>query len=350
MKSLIVIIRIILIPFSLLYGFLTELRNLLFDWHLLPIYKSKLPVVSVGNISVGGTGKTPFTIWLAQQLSGHFERIAIVSRGYRRSSKGLKTVAENGKILCNVEVSGDEPMLMAQKLKNALIIVAEKRKKAIRHIEMTQAADVIILDDAFQHRWVARDADIVLLHQNGFLQNWPLPTGRLREMIWRLNRATYLIRRASKDNPLFTNYVPENRQFTAHFSLGDVVNELFEIQGRIEQWRGKRVVAFAGIAHPQTFFDMLRQNGLEVVQTIAFADHYRFREDDLSELVHLCRKEKAEWLLCTEKDLVKIQPFLPILETEIKITDVCLGAVSLQVQLDDAKKFLDDLLKRLTIE
>ena len=139
------------------------------------------------------------------------------------------------------------------------------------------------------------------------------------------------------------------------FLQGDIadvklVNELFEIQGRIEQWRGKRVVAFAGIAHPQTFFDMLRQNGLEVVQTIAFADHYRFREDDLSELVHLCRKEKAEWLLCTEKDLVKIQPFLPILETEIKITDVCLGAVSLQVQLDDAKKFLDDLLKRLTIE
>lgn len=348
MKTLLLLVRILLISVSLLYGLLVEIRNILFDLRILPVYKSKIPVVSVGNISAGGTGKTPFTIWLALQLSGRFERIAVVSRGYKRRSKGFKIVAEDGKILCDVYASGDEPMLIAHKLDNALVLVSEKRKTAMKHIEITESADLIILDDAFQHRWVQRDADIVLFKPSYFLDLSPLPTGKLREPIWRLKRATYLILRENGLMNRAVRYVPKERQFKVKFELGEVVNELFEAQGRIEEWKGKRVAAFAGIARPQTFFEMLESKGLKVIATQTFPDHYRYREDDLQKLLRICREEKADWLLCTEKDLVKIQDFLPVLEAEIKIANVRLGAVGLKVKLQNEKEFVRGLMKRLT--
>ncbi len=348
MKTLLLLARILLIPVSLLYGLFAEIRNILFDLKLLPVYKSKIPVVSVGNISAGGTGKTPFTIWLARQLSARFKRIAIVSRGYKRSSKGFKIVAEDGKILCDVDASGDEPMLIAHKLNNAMVLVSEKRKTALKHIEITESADLIILDDAFQHRWVQRDADIVLFKPAGFLDLWPLPTGKLREPIWRLKRATYLMLRENGLTNRAVRYAPKQRQFKVTFELDEVVNELFETQGRIEEWKSKRVVAFAGIARPQAFFEMLERKGLELVATRAFADHFRYREDDLQKLLRICREKKADWLLCTEKDLVKIQGFLPVLETEIKMASVRLGAVALKLKIDNGKEFINDLIKRLT--
>ncbi len=349
MKLLLLIVKIALIPFSLLYALVTEVRNFLFDWHLLPVFRSKIPVVSVGNIRVGGTGKTPFTIWLAQRLSEHSVRVAIVSRGYRRKSKGLKLVAEAGKIVSDVQDAGDEPLLMAHKVPQALIIVSEKRKKALHHIELTEAADVVILDDAFQHRWVARNADIVLLHSAGFWDNWPLPTGRLRETIWQLKRATYLLRRPDKAGGKPITFVPQHRQFEIEFVPGKIVNEYFEPLGSLEEWRGKPAIAFAGIARPQAFFSMLKRKGIKLLASERFTDHYRYKESDLQRLLHLCRATEARWLFCTEKDLVKIREFLPVLEAEIKIAGVHLVALSLEVRLQDEQNFLNDLVKRLTI-
>ncbi len=347
-RYVLLLLRIVLIPVSLCYGLLTEIRNILYDMGLLPAYKSKIPVVSVGNISVGGTGKTPFTIWLAQHLGQRFKRIAIVSRGYKRRGRGLKIVAEQGKILCDVQTAGDEPMLMAHKVKDAFILVSENRKKALRHIELTEAADLIILDDAFQHRRVARDADVVLWRPGTFWDYWPLPTGRLREVVWRLKRATYLLQRKGNAVDLATRLIPAQRRFTVDFELGDVVDDSFGLQNKIEAWAGKRVVAFAGIAHPSSFFEMLAQKGIVLAETVAFADHYRYTEDDLSHLLHLCRKTGAQCLLCTEKDLVKIQEFLPVMEAELKVNGIFFGAVTLQVRLQREKEFMNDLIKRLT--
>ncbi len=341
-------VRILLIPISLVYALLTEFRNILFDLGFLPAYKSKLPVISVGNISVGGTGKTPFTIWLANHLNTRFPRIAIVSRGYKRRGKGLKIVAEQGNILSDVHSAGDEPMLMAHKVKQAFILVAENRKKALRHIELTDAADVVILDDAFQHRWVRRKVDIVLWRSGSFWDYWPLPTGRLRENFWRLKRATYLLLRNQETPTSHLPFLPADRQFKIYFELDTIVDEFFAELGRLDQWPEKRIVAFAGIAHPQAYFKMLRHKGFDLAAAISFADHYRYKENDVQRLLQICRAKKVAWLFCTEKDLVKIRDFLPVLETEMKMAHVSIAAVTLRVNLEDEQKFMNDLIKRLT--
>ncbi len=348
MSVLLHFVRLLLLPFSLLFGVVSEMRNLLFDWGLLPVYRSRLPVISVGNIQVGGTGKTPFTIWLAQKLSEKtdFRKIAVVSRGYGRKSKGLKVVYEKGKILCDATAGGDEPLLIAHKARPEMVIVAEKRKEALRHLEVTEGADLVILDDGFQHRWVARQVDIVLFKRAASLwQKLPLPSGFLREFPWRLKRAHFLLLSGKPDKSLKLPWVPAERQFEMEFAFGALLDERFRILGGVELLQKMRCVAFAGIARPQGFFTMLKEHGANILAQFAFRDHHVYTEDEITHLIEQARDLQAEWLLCTEKDLVKIQELLPVLEAEFKAAGVRLAAVELQVKVDRENELLNALKK-----
>ena len=179
---ILIILRFILFPFSILYGLVIEIRNGLFDLGILRSVKFPVPVISVGNITAGGTGKTPFTIYLAYLLKKHFSTIAIVSRGYGRKSRGMQLVSDGQQILLDPSHAGDEPYLIAVHLPDCLVAVSEERSVAVNYLMDNYKPDLILLDDAFQHRQVKRDIDIVLVPvKETYTSKFILPTGNLRE-------------------------------------------------------------------------------------------------------------------------------------------------------------------------
>ncbi len=300
------VLRVVLLPVAVLYAVVTEIRNFLFDWKVLPIYRSQLPVISVGNLVVGGTGKTPFTIWLAKQLATQY-KVAIVSRGYRRKSKGMQIVAREGQILLKAQQAGDEPLLMAKKVTNATVVVAEKRAQAVQWIEQNTATQVVLLDDGFQHRFVERDVDLVLFNNpKQLFLNFMLPTGSWRELPYRLQRADFV----GVQQPGQLPFVPSKKQFNYQPQALKLVDIHFKEAGSLTTLVDQPLAAFAGLAQPQKFFRWLKEHNINPRRTFAFADHHWFTIQDLRAMLNFCQEEKLKYLVCTEKDLVKIQELL----------------------------------------
>ncbi len=206
-------LRPVLVLFSFCYGFIIWIRNTLFDWRILRIKKFNLPVISVGNISAGGTGKTPFTMELIRLLNQKYKRITIISRGYKRQSHGLQVVCDGHGFLAAVETGGDEPVLIARRFPGCVVLVSEKRSQAIEQAVRQFQSELIILDDAFQHRWVERDVNIVLLAQSNLLgREWLLPAGHLREPLDSLKRANLVMLIGKELNRSVSDY-PELQRY-----------------------------------------------------------------------------------------------------------------------------------------
>ena len=347
MNVLMILGRLLLLPVSLIYGLLTEIRNFLFDLKILPVYHSALPVISVGNLVAGGTGKTPFTIWLAEQLSADY-RVAVVSRGYRRQSKGLQIVSQKGKILLSAREAGDEPCLMARKLPRATVVVAEKRSAALAWLEREQAADVVILDDAFQHRYVHREIDIVLFKKAAqFWFNFPLPTGSWREFPWRIQRARFVGLAEKQNLPL----VSRDKQFHVKAVNATLMDAQFNPLFKLSELANTPLAAFAGIARPQAFFESLKKQGLNILLTFAFSDHHSYTAAEIQKMVNQCQRKKLKYLVCTEKDLVKISNLIkenelkPGQSVKIVAVDYRLQVIESDLLLNEIKKTIDKKIK-----
>ncbi len=333
------ILQVALLPFAFVYGVLTELRNLLYDLKLLPVYQAQIPVISVGNLTAGGSGKTPFTMFLIRELRGRFKRIAVVSRGYRRNSKGFKLVSQDGHLLIDVWEAGDEPYLIARRFPEVLVAVAEKRRVALEWIVQNQAADLVILDDAFQHRSVARTVDIVLFKKS-HAPFFVLPVGRLREMPYRIKRASFVV----SEPELRIPFVDSARLWQNRIYLEGWLNAQLQKTYSIEDLKGKRAIAFAGIASPQRFFESVQKTGVQLVRTFSFSDHYRFSPPDLKKLTETCKKEDVKYLLCTEKDMVKVASFAK----DVFDGDVQLLALDYRLEVESKQDFVQALIKELT--
>ena len=268
-------------PLSGLFGAAVAVRNSLYDHKLLAIKRLQKPVVSVGNISVGGSGKTPFVIALGELLQARGIKFDILSRGYGRSSKGVALVDPAGR----ADDFGDEPLLMARKLRAPAVVGADRFHAGLL-AEKTFSTQLHLLDDGFQHRRLHRDCDIVMLPQSD-LDGSLLPTGRLRESPASLARAHVLVA-----DPRLT--IPQpfagKQIWRANRTL-----DVGAITGR--------AVAFCGIAKPAQFFDQLRRLPIEVVDTHAFADHHRYAAEDIQLLLRR-KQQSKEPFVTTEKDQV----------------------------------------------
>ena len=335
--------RYILLPFGLLYGLVLQIRNRLFDWGILKSERFPVPVISVGNITAGGTGKTPFTIYLAQKTASRFKRIAIVSRGYGRSTRGVQLVAAQGQFYLSAEQAGDEPFLIARALPQAVVIVAEKRVEGIRLALEKFQAELIILDDAFQHRSAHRDLDILLINgREPWKGNFPLPAGTLREFKFNYKRAQMIIFTKLENGqaaPLLPRQIPF---FNAAFRLSDVVDRENRVIGEIDSFKERRIVAFSGIAHPQDFAAALEEQGVQVARAEGFRDHHAFSAADMRHLQKLAQAAGAEALLCTEKDMVKLQ------QIEWGTAALPVYAVRLEMQVNNEELFLETINNFLT--
>ena len=272
-------------PLSAIFGAAVATRNALYDRGVFKVHKLARPVVSIGNISVGGSGKTPFVIALGELLQQRGIEFDVLSRGYGRSSTAISVVDPEG----TPEQFGDEPLLIARKLR-APVIVGANRYEAGLLAEKQFSSKLHLLDDGFQHRRLHRDFDIVLLpaeDQRGTL----LPTGRLREPLSALERADAVVLPDSPEPPL-----PPSPSFHA--------KSVWRARRQVEIAAGGRMIAFCGIARPQQFFDALKAAHQEIAGTLILGDHHRYVQRDIDRLLALKKQTGAAGFITTEKDAI----------------------------------------------
>jgi len=302
------LLRALLAPVGAGYAAIMRLRALLYRVGVLRVYRAPVPVISVGNLSVGGTGKTPVVDWLTRELIERGERPAIISRGYGGAvRRGVAIVSRGGgePPLQTAQFCGDEPYLLARRNPYAAVVVAPRRREGIVCAVSELGSTVVILDDGFQHLAVARDLDCVLLDAHApFGNGHVLPAGLLRESRAALRRADLLLltRYEGEDLP----HLPVSRPFVLcrhrlATSLVDLLGQGFPLS----QCMGARIVAFAGVAAPDSFFAQLRQLGLNLVATMALEDHVVYDEIILERL-RQCGAT-ADFFVTTEKDGVKLR-------------------------------------------
>jgi tetraacyldisaccharide 4'-kinase len=284
----------------------TGARVLLYRNGMLRSYRAAVPVISVGNLTVGGTGKTPVTDALVKRLLQRGVRVAVVSRGYGGTFTGDVGVVSNGdgRLRMAPQDAGDEPCLLARRNPALRVYVARKRALGVQAAEQA-GAQIIVLDDGFQHLAVRRNLDIVLLDARAPFGNGQLlPAGPLRETPGALHRAGLVVMTHATS--------PTGRQLPfagpvlhCRPKLADALRTL---DGREVPWaevEGRPVLAFAGIARPDDFFAALRARGVTPDETLAFNDHQDYAAEQLNRLLQSCDNEKL--LITTEKDAVKLQ-------------------------------------------
>jgi tetraacyldisaccharide 4'-kinase len=303
-------------PLSLLFRLLAALRVALYHAGLLKAERLPVPVIVVGNIFIGGTGKTPLTIWLAQQLRAAGMRPGVVSRGHGGSSAPPREVTAASL----AQDVGDEPLLIATRA-GCPVVVGRRRAQAGRHLlDLHPDVDVLITDDGLQHYALARDVEIVLFDGRGTGNGWTLPAGPLREAPSR--RRDFTVVNAPEITPALALSV--GGQPWRMGLAGDYAERLMDADERVplSLLRGKRVLAAAGIGNPGRFFAMLRAAGLDVAE-LALPDHHDFLDDPF-------RAVDADVILVTEKDAVKCR------QLETINNDPRLWVVPVGAQIDAA--------------
>lgn len=311
----------ILFPFTLLatlYGLSCRLRILLYEKGMLPRKKVDCLVVSIGNLTVGGTGKTPFTIFLAEKWQARGYAVGIVSRGYRGTYKGpLRLVTDGQEILEKPETAGDEPYLMAARLKGIPILVSSDRYKGCQWLLKRFKLDVILLDDGFQHIRLHRDLNLLLVDaMNPFGNGALLPRGALREPLSEVRRADVVIFTRSEDEADASEWIEEIERFGR-----PCIRTTFQPTQLIHVWNGnvlppsalatEPVLGFCGIGNPDSFSLLLKRLGVDLREQIVFRDHQSYHRSDIEKIRKRAEHLGTKWVVTTEKDAVKIKEFLP---------------------------------------
>jgi len=296
-------------PLSILYQIPVFVRNKFYDRGLFRSQRLSLPVISVGNLSAGGTGKTPFVISLTQRLVEIGYRPAILTRGYRRESRGQILVSRGEGPLVDARKSGDEPFLMAVKTTGAVIICDKDRYSASRRAAEKFRCDVIVLDDGFQHRRLHRDLDIILWDASrGPQDEWPLPLGRLREPLITIQRAHKIAFTRCKKIPAaaahyFQARFPEIQQSLAATEIDRIVRVIDEKAVNPEILQNQKILAFCGLGNADQFFDTVRRLRPKSLVMKKFPDHHKYSLATMKALGAEARNSGSAFMICTEKDL-----------------------------------------------
>lgn len=294
---------------DLLYAHVTQARRRWAEHH--PERRRRLarPVVSVGNLSVGGTGKTPVVAAIAQWLVAQGERPAILSRGYARADAvdGVVVVSDGASVRADLAVSGDEPLMLARQVPAAVVCVSPDRYLAGTLAETTLGCTVHLLDDGFQQMEVARDLDVLVTTLGEIPGGRVLPVGRLREPMDAASRAHVLV----VSDATASAAAAEAWTLGISQSCGAVRELGSPILIGSRESGDSRVLAVAGIAHPQRFADSLRAAGWQVAGLVAFADHHRYTRADLDRIAAAAARAGVDAVLTTDKDAVRFEAIGP---------------------------------------
>jgi len=294
-------------PLSLLYLLAIKIKYHLYSANILQVAEFNTPIISVGNLTVGGTGKTPMVIFLAEMLKSNFQRIVILSRGYKRKSSGFLIVRDFNSLISDAESSGDEPYLIANVLNHCAVCVDANRQRGINEIESKLNPDLIILDDGFQQKGIKKDCEIVLLNASKPYQELSLlPVGLAREPTTILHSANIIIYTKSTNHlhPEWSDKIPDIQSFTSIYqvSIWEFSNSLYTQVGEITS----PVFAFCGIGDPDSFYSILKAQNISIAGFHPLRDHENYNDTTISKLEDKINQQNTSAVITTEKDLVKL--------------------------------------------
>jgi tetraacyldisaccharide 4'-kinase len=312
----------LLFPLAMFYWGLVYWRSLFYKYGFFVSRRLPCSVISIGNITVGGTGKTPTVIFLAEYLKGKGKRVAVLSRGYGRATKGTLMVSDGNGPNVSWEESGDEPFLMAKKLNQIPVVVDEDRFRGGMFIMQKFNPDIILLDDAFQHRAIERDLDLVLVNSGDkSFDHKLLPYGLLREPWMNINRGDAVIltkTNLKKPKPFLIRKIKESRlpilHSTTHASLSTLSPE------KPDSIKRKKVFIVSAIGDSSGFNQTVKNLGCDIVGEKIFPDHFKYSQSDWKNTESL--SAQVDYIITTEKDWVKIEHFSftkPVIVVGIKI-------------------------------
>lgn len=312
----------LLFPLAMFYWGLVYWRSLFYKYGFFVSRRLPCSVISIGNITVGGTGKTPTVIFLAEYLKGKGKRVAVLSRGYGRATKGTLMVSDGNGPNVSWEKSGDEPFLMAKKLNQIPVVVDEDRFRGGMFIMQKFNPDIILLDDAFQHRAIERDLDLVLVNSGDkSFDHKLLPYGLLREPWMNINRGDAVIltkTNLKKPKPFLIRKIKESRlpilHSTTHASLSTLSPE------KPDSIKKKKVFIVSAIGDSSGFNQTVKNLGCDIVGEKVFPDHFKYSQSDWKNTESL--SAQVDYIITTEKDWVKIEHFSftkPVIVVGIKI-------------------------------
>jgi tetraacyldisaccharide 4'-kinase len=335
-----------LTPSSVLFSFLVRGRNQLYNRRWLSTHQPELKVISIGNLTVGGSGKTPMALWLAQALTARGHKVGIVTRGYKGQRSGVSVVGTTGQPTATPDEVGDEAVMLAR-LFSGVVIAGRDRIAATTLAQKQLGVEIVLLDDGFQHRRLSRDVDILLFNGRKEPSNqWLLPAGPFREPFSASRRAHFLlITKSNASHPslsILQQWGMKTTQQPVYYGTLQPTALVSSVQ---RQWRelplaelgGKRVMALTGIADPAPFYQALQEWGAELAEIMEFPDHHSYTQTDWQTLS--LAGQKVDLIVTTEKDLVKLERF-PFATGK-------LAALRVRIVIDRGEQLLADIERRL---
>ena len=332
-NSILTFLSYILFPISFLWESIYRLRRFLYHYGFFHSRRFEVPIISVGNLTFGGTGKTPFTLWLSRFFNESNRKVMILMRGYKGNLEHSSGVLRSGRRLgFNPYEFGDEALLLARRLKDASIVVGKRRGDNLAYYFDKESPDVVLLDDGHQHIQIERRCNVVLFDALMPIDRYKVaPLGYMREGLSALQdadlvvigRADQVDREKIEELKLLCKpYLNPKVPFAEiRYAPTGFFNSSFEMVFDTRQIQGKKAICVAGIASPQSFFNLVESLGADVVQRVSFPDHHYFKVEEIETLLKQAKEEGA-YLVTTEKDIVKLRRIVDderILYLEIQV-------------------------------
>lgn len=360
MKPIFKYFRLLLLPFSAVYYAVMGMRNLFYDLRILKTHRiPRTKIIAVGNISTGGTGKTPLVQYIAHFLHTKNKKIATLSRGYKRKSEGYILAKDYEHIWHTGDSIGDEPTQYVHNLPFAAVAVCEKRVIGATNLVQTLSPDVIILDDAFQHRAIARDINIVVLdYNNPPWKDFVLPAGNLREPMISIERADLVVINKVQYEPdvqkkltLFEKYIhnikPDLPVCVCSYQPQNLVNITTDASISAYQLQNKRIFAICGIGNPDYFITQLEELKADIPTVLTLKDHRTFDQEIIQTIENEVKILNPDYIVCTEKDFYRFR-YAPAYEQLKNYTNFYYMPIQIVFWGEDETKFKDFIIHKLS--
>ncbi|GJQ62245.1 MAG: tetraacyldisaccharide 4'-kinase [Melioribacteraceae bacterium] len=344
-------LRILFLPLVPVYGLVIRARNFMFNRGYYKSEQVGAKVISIGNITVGGSGKTPTVLFLTELLKNMDRKVGVLSRGYRRKTKGYQLVSRHDGPEMKVEDCGDEIYLVADELR-VPAAVSERRVEGARKFLKDVELDTIVLDDAFQHRWIKRDCNIVIFDQRflqkvGKLEQFMLPSGLMREPFSAIERADIII-----INSKFTEKKEIPEKLKHHFEGKEIFYASYEATGfydvkshhfyDIDDFKGQKSLVVCGIAKPYSFLKILEEHRIDISNKELFTDHKFYTEKEIQDIRKLFYSFNAHSVLTTQKDAVKLTQYAKELD------DIDIYYLKIALKIEEEEKFINRIKEVIT--
>jgi tetraacyldisaccharide 4'-kinase len=342
----------ILFPIIPVYALAVALRNWLFEIKIFKEKRVDAVIISVGNLTIGGSGKTPLVIYLLDLLNKYGLKTGVLSRGYGRSSRGYKLVSDGKKILTTVDQCGDEIYQTVSECHVPGAVCENRVKGAEKFLSQTDV-NIIVLDDAYQHRWIYRDLNVLVCEQKfllsrNFLVKNLFPTGNLREPFISVKRADVVIinRKFSIAEDIPANlrkYFEGKKIFKANYKAIGFVDIKRKVDHKIEEFKGQKSLVVSGIADPSSLINVLDQNGLNTENRMIFIDHKNYSNKEIQAIRKNFYNTNSHSVITTQKDAVKLVGFSK------EFDDIDIFYLKIKMEMSDEESFNKFILDKLNL-